>query len=120
MKMMRWRMLRDVMFVGYENNGVSLPVEVFKQRHDLFARFRYQVAGGSFRQDDRGRIHECSRNGHTLPLPPESFIRLVVHPIHQVHALERLFRFLNALSAGVRYKSAATRRCGAPSRVATN
>lgn len=30
--------LRDVMLVGDENDGVALPVEIFEKRHDFFTR----------------------------------------------------------------------------------
>src|ERR1700730_5879410 len=38
--------LRDFVLVGYEDDGVSLSVKILEKRHDLFARFRIEVAGG--------------------------------------------------------------------------
>ncbi len=39
------RVLRNVVFVRDENDGVALAVQVLEQRHDLLARFRIQVSG---------------------------------------------------------------------------
>jgi hypothetical protein len=39
------RMLRDVSFVGDEDDGIARRVEAVKQRHDLHAGLRVEVPG---------------------------------------------------------------------------
>ena len=45
-------MVCNVVFMGDENDGVSLTVEILEEGHDFFAGFRIQVARGLVRQDD--------------------------------------------------------------------
>src|SRR5437899_12529063 len=46
------RVLRNVMFVGHQDDGVPLPMQVLEEPHDLFAVLRIQVSCRLVRQHD--------------------------------------------------------------------
>ena len=39
------RVLRDVIFVGNQNDGVAFAVQIGKKRHDFFAGARIEISG---------------------------------------------------------------------------
>src|SRR5450631_1153245 len=62
------RVLRDVAFVGDQDDRVSLGLQAIKQRHDLNTGLRVQVARRFVGQDDRRLVHQRSSDRNTLPL----------------------------------------------------
>ncbi len=40
-------------------------------------------------------VHERSRDRNTLPLAAGKFVRLVAHPLRQIHLLQRMFRLFD-------------------------
>src|SRR3954447_10327350 len=51
------RVLRDVMLVGDEHNGVSLRVQGIHESHDLISSLGIKISGGLVGENDRGSIH---------------------------------------------------------------
>ena len=72
--------LRDVVLVGYEDNGISLSVETVKQGHDVIAGLRVEVASRFVGKNDGGLVHQRPGNRHSLPLSAGQFVGLVHHP----------------------------------------
>src|SRR5882672_7149222 len=61
--------LGNVIFVGDQNDGVSLTVQIGEQGHDFLAGARVEVSSRLVGQDDRRRVHQSARNGNALALP---------------------------------------------------
>src|SRR5437879_6066797 len=78
--------LRNVVLMCHENNGVPLLVEILEERHDLLARFRIQVASGFVRQDDRRVVHERPCNRDALPLAAGTLVGLLMISFCRFHA----------------------------------
>ncbi len=91
------RVLRNVVFVGDENNRISLAMQILEQRHDFFAGLRVKVSRGLVCKNNRGGIDERSRDRNTLALAAGEFVRLVTHAARKIDALERFLGLLNAL-----------------------
>src|SRR5205085_8661588 len=73
------RVFGDVMLVSYQNDRVSFALESVKQRHNLHARLRIQVAGGFVSKNDRRSVHQRTRDGDSLPLTAGEFVGFVMH-----------------------------------------
>ena len=84
------------MFVGHQDDGVSLGVELIEQIHDLFAGLRIQVPGGLVGEDDGRVIDQGSGDGHALALSAGELVGLVVHARFQVHDAQRPLGALQA------------------------
>ena len=82
------RMRRDVALVRDENDGVPALVQIFKQRHNFFARFRIQIAGRFIRQNDGRLIHEGAGDRYALALTARQFVWFMIHPIAQTNFVQ--------------------------------
>ena len=79
----------DVGFVCHEHDGVARLVKLRKQRHDLGAGLRVEVAGRLVGQQDRWIVDERARDGHALALAAGQLVRAMRHPVAELDALER-------------------------------
>src|SRR5579862_8554956 len=80
---------RDVVLVSDQDDGIAFVVQTLEERHDFVAGRGVEVAGGLVGEKDRGIVHERPRDGNALPLPARKLIRLVVHPVFEIHLSER-------------------------------
>src|SRR3974390_35629 len=94
------RVLRDVQFVGNEDDGVALAVKIFKQVHDFFACLGVKVPGWLVRKNDRGVIHQSAGDSDALALAAGEFVGLVMHPGRQVDALQSKLGLFDTLFRG--------------------
>ena len=83
----------DVVFVGDQDDGVSVLVQMRKQGHDFRAGLRIEIPRRLIGEHNRGRIHQRARDGDALPLTAGKFVRFVVGSIAETHDLERTMRF---------------------------
>ena len=88
--------LRDVMLVSDEDDGVALRVQIVEQAHDFIAGFGVEITGGLVGQHDGRGIDQCAGDGHALALSAGKLVGLVVHAGDQVDALEGFLGFLDA------------------------
>ena len=58
----------DILFVGDDDDGISMPRQIFEQSHDFDARFRIEISGRFIRQNDRRAIYQRTCNGDALSL----------------------------------------------------
>src|SRR5436305_521694 len=86
-------------FVGDQDDGIALFMQVGKQGHDFVAGLRVKISGRLVCQDDRWIVDESAGNRDALPLSAGKLVGLVVHALGEIHsrqsplgALYSLFR----------------------------
>src|SRR5579871_6714058 len=82
--------VRNIRFVGYEDDGVAARMKAVEQGHDLDAGLGIEVAGWFVGQNDRWAVDQCACDGDTLPLPARELVRLVVHAALETYIRQRL------------------------------
>src|SRR5690606_2697719 len=88
----------DVLVVrDHEERGAE-PVERLEEAHELLSRRRVEVARGLIGEEDGGAVDEGAGDGDALALPAGELVRLVVHPVSEADAHERLGGALAALA----------------------
>src|SRR5262245_17845658 len=89
--------LRNVVLVRDQNDGIALTVQIGEEGHDFFAGLGVEVAGRLVGENDRRRIDESACDGYALTLASGKFIGLVVHAVGEFDAGKRLLCFFEAL-----------------------
>ena len=87
---MRLRVLRDVRLVRHEDDGDPLLVQLLEERHHLDRRAAVEIARRLVGEQQRRLRDERARDRHALLLAARQLARLVIQPLAEPHALERL------------------------------
>ena len=58
----------NILFVGHQDDGIALGVDLIQQAHDIPRSLGIEVPSGLICQDDRRFIHQCPGHCHSLPL----------------------------------------------------
>ena len=58
----------DIVFVGNEDDGITLLVEALEEAHDFIAGGGIEVAGGFVGEEDGGVVDEGASDGDALAL----------------------------------------------------
>jgi hypothetical protein len=58
----------DIALVGNKNDRIAALIQILKQCHDFFARFRIKIPGWFVRKDNRRVVDKGARNRYALPL----------------------------------------------------
>src|SRR5215207_6201098 len=91
------RVLRDIVLVGHQYDGLAGRMQGLEQCHDLFARGAVEVTRRFVGQENSGPIHQSPSDGHPLPLAAGQLVGPVIHPIAQPDLRECLSRELTPL-----------------------
>ena len=68
----------DIMLVRDENNGAPLAIQPLKGREHHLTGFSVQIPRRLVRQNERGVVHECPRDGDSLNLTAGKLIGAVM------------------------------------------
>ena len=85
-----FRLLRHVRLVRHEHDRDTLLIQFLEQRHHFDRHAAVEVSRGLVREEELGRRHQRTRNGHTLLLAARQLTGLVIQPIAESHATERV------------------------------
>ena len=90
--------LRNIGLMGYQNDGeIPLPIEVLKDLHDFDGGSRIERSGRFIGQNDRGIVHERSRDCHALLLSAGKLIRHVALAVRETDCRKGLLRAAQSL-----------------------
>ena len=87
----------EVLFVRYEEDGVTRGVYLVEEVHDFVAGAGVEGAGRLVGEDDGRLVDEGARNGHALLLAAGQLVGPVVNALGQAHGVEGAGGLLAAL-----------------------
>ena len=64
----------DIWIVRHNNNRLTFPVQVTEDLHDLDTGLAVKIPGRLITEKDFRIVDQCPCDGHTLLLPPESWL----------------------------------------------
>jgi len=86
-----------VVFVGDQDNRVSLGVQLVHKGHYFITGLGIEIAGRLIGQDDGRTIYQGARDRDSLALAAGEFVGLVHHPGFEINFAQRFFGAANAL-----------------------